>query len=137
LEAELAYDGVTLAYVGTIPASYGMDFIEVHLDPALHGQPLTVRFQGVGTVARFNVQVWKLAPGPWKPRAVTEQPAVMAPSADGAQVYTIPSLDTETYDRLALIITRLDSEEMADPFGGYQVTLESTGRPARTVLSGK
>jgi hypothetical protein len=114
-----------LAYNDAIPASYGMDFIEVHLDPALYGQPLTVRFQGTGAVARFNVQVWKLAPGPWKPRAVIEQPAVMAQTADGSQVYTIPSLDTETYDRLALIITRLDSGETADPLGTYHVTVDS------------
>jgi hypothetical protein len=123
-------DGAS-AYSGAIPASYGMDFIEVHLDPALHGQPLTIRFQGDGEVTRFNVQVWKLASGPSKPSAVTEQPAVMARTADGAQVYIIPSLDTETYDRLALIITRVDAEETADPVGGYRVTLENTAEVLR------
>jgi len=45
---------------------------------------------------------------------------------DAAHVYAIPSLDTTAYDRLPLIITRLDSEEMADPVGGYRVTLETT-----------
>jgi hypothetical protein len=117
-----------LAYGGAIPASYGMDFIEVYLDPALYGQPLTVRFQGAGAVARFNVQVWKLAPGPWKPGAVIEQPAVMARTAGGAQVYTIPSLDTETYDRLVLIITRVDANEATDPNGNYRVVLDMVAR---------
>jgi hypothetical protein len=49
----------------------------------------------------------------------------MAQTTDGAQVYTIPSLDTETYDRLALIITRLDSGETADPQGTYHITVDS------------
>jgi hypothetical protein len=39
-------------------------------------------------------------------------------------VYTNPQLDTTTYDQLALIITRLDANETADPGGGYSITLE-------------
>lgn len=104
-----------------------MDSIEVHLDPVVQGQRLTIRSQGETEVARFSVQVWQLAPGPWKPRAVTEQPAVMAQTADGAQVYTIPSLDTGSYDRLALIITRLDPHETTDPIGDYHLSLEAAG----------
>jgi hypothetical protein len=127
LAAKLAYDGVTLAHAGTIPTSYGMDFVEVRLDPALQSQPLQISFQGKGTVARFNVQVWKVRSGPRKPRAVTEQPAVMAPSSDGARVYSIANLDTETYDRLVLIITRLDADEARDPAGDYAIVLDARG----------
>jgi hypothetical protein len=42
----------------------------------------------------------------------------------GAHAYTIPQLDTSAYDRLALIITRLDADETADPLGSYRVTME-------------
>jgi hypothetical protein len=137
LEAVLDYDGARMTYNGALPSSYGMDFIDVRLDPTTRDQALTIRFQGEGEVARFNVQVWKVGPGAWKPRAVTEQPEIVPDNPDGAHVYVIPSLDTEAYDRLALIITRLDAEEMADPVGDYRVTLESTGVSTRTVLSSK
>jgi hypothetical protein len=126
LEAVLDYNGAASTYGGAIPSSYGMDFIDVRLDPTTRDQPLTIRFQGEGEVARFQVQVWQLAPGPWKPRAVTRQPGMMAPTADGAQVYTVSRLDTGTYDRLTLIITRLDADETIDPVGNYRVTLADT-----------
>jgi hypothetical protein len=135
LEAVLDYSGAALTYNGALPSSYGIDFVDVRLDPTTQDQPLTIRFEGEGEVARFNVQVWKLGPSPWKPRAVTEQPAVMARTADGAQVYTIPSLDTEKYDRLALIITRLDPDEKTDPAGDYSIALDSQRYPeGHTVI---
>ena len=104
-----------------------MDFVKVQLDPALHGQPLTQRFHAEGPVARFNVQVWKLAPGDAKPRAVTPQPENLPQNQDGAHTYAIPSLDTTAYYRLALIITRLDQAESTDPAGHYHITLHSAG----------
>ena len=150
LEAELRYDGAPLSYEGDIPASFGMDFIELRLDPAVYGQPLTVKFEAEGSVARYNVEIWKLAsgsaprsvkgprPGPGpaeagpqaltpqsKPRAVTPQPEPVAQSQDGAHVYVIPNVDTTAYDRLALIITRLDAAETTDPIGKYRVTIDS------------
>jgi hypothetical protein len=36
-----------------------------------------------------------------------------------------PLVDRQKYGRLALIITRLDAEETADPVGAYQLMLES------------
>lgn len=56
-------------------------------------------------------------------------------AADAAQstpVWTsalsaIPQVDTTAYDRLALIVTRLDSDETTDPLGSYSITLDSQG----------
>jgi hypothetical protein len=107
-----------LTYHSTIPSSYGMDFIEIRLDPAVQGQSLMVEFQAEGKIARFNVQLWQLSPGEIKPRAITLQPETLTQSA----VYQLPS----TVDRLALVITRLDADETADPVGAYQVTLDSS-----------
>ena len=123
LEAALLHDGSPLTYEGAIPSSFGMDFIEVALDPALQGRPLTLKFRGEGSVARFNVEVWLLGPGLEKPRAVTLQPETVPQNQDGAHVYMLPSLDITTYDRLALIITRLDPDEATDPTGRYSITL--------------
>ena len=60
-EAELDYNGSPLTYDGSIPASFGMDFVEVGLNRGLNGQPVTITFQSEG--ARFNVEIWKLAGG--------------------------------------------------------------------------
>jgi hypothetical protein len=126
LEAELNYDTTRLTHSGAIPSSYGMDFIEIHLDPAVQDQPLTIRFQAEGVATRFNVQIWRLAGGEATPHAVTRQPEMILQYGGGAHVYTIPQVDTLAYNRLALIITRLDPDEMTDPAGEYHITLEST-----------
>jgi hypothetical protein len=118
-----------LTFRGAIPTSYGMDFVELLLDPSVHGQALAIRVQGEGAVVRFHVQVWKLVPDPTgiKPRAVAAAPESALQTDDGAYVYVIPNVDTTAYDRLALIITRLDSDETIDPVGNYQVMLADTG----------
>ncbi len=123
LGAKLDYDGTELSYDDAITTSYGMDFIEVKLERAVHGQPLSIKVQGEGTAARFNVQVWQLGPGYAKPRPVTPAPESAAQNQDGAHVTVIPQVDTIKANRLALIITRLDPDEAADPIGHYRVTL--------------
>jgi hypothetical protein len=123
LEAELAYMGTPVSYTGAVPTGYGMDLLEVKLDRTLEGQPLAVRFEGQGTTARFSVQIWLLGPGYARPRAVTPQPESVARNGDGAHVYVIPGTDAR-FDRLALIITRVDPHETTDPVGEYQLSLE-------------
>jgi hypothetical protein len=126
LEAELVYDGASESYSSAIPSSYGMDFIEVKLDPVVQGRSLRVQLDYEGTVARFSVQVWQLSSGDAngaKPRAITPQPEVVRQNADGAYEYVVPNVDMMAFDRLALIITRLDAEETADPAGNYTVVI--------------
>ena len=103
-----------------------MDFVDVVLDPAADGQPLTIEFYPApGAGAQFNVQVWNLGPGGSKPRAVTPQPESVPQNRGSAHVYVIPHLDRTTTNRLALIITRLDPDETTDPAGNYRITLDS------------
>jgi len=125
LEARLSYKGGTRTYDGAIPASFGMDFVQVSLDPALHSQPLTVTLQSEGSIARFSVQIWELSPGRPKPRALTPHPEIVPRNKGGAHVYVIPQVDRTACDTLALIITRLDPDETVDPAGNYRITLTS------------
>jgi hypothetical protein len=134
LAAESHYDGSPLLLEGAIPSSYGMDFVEVSLDPNVHSQALAIRFQGEGHSARFNVQIWKLKAEEGNLWATTPQPEVIPANADQGHVLVISRIDTRTYDRLALIITRLDSDETADPVGEYQITLESEARDAASEI---
>jgi hypothetical protein len=125
LEAKLNHAGSPLTYDGSIPASFGMDFVEVSLSPVVHDQPMVLTFQGEGATAQFSAQIWKLRSGA-KPQAVTPHPETVPQGRGATHVYVIPRVDTTTYDRLALIITRLDSDETSDPVGSYTVTLNST-----------
>ncbi len=60
-----------------------------------------------------------------KPRAITLQPETVPQNRDGAHVYVIPGVDVSAYDRLALIITRLDPDEAIDS-GAYFIVLSSS-----------
>jgi hypothetical protein len=109
-----------------IKSSFGMDFVEVILEPAVDGKSLTLEFHGTpGAAAAFNVQLWRLGPGGKKPRAITAEPETMAPNMEGGYSYTIASVNTAAFNRLALIVTRLDPHESTDPVGGYTINLES------------
>jgi hypothetical protein len=127
LEANLYYRGTALTYDDAISSSYGMDFIKVHLDPAMQGEPLLVRLEREGDGVRFNLQVWKLRRGDLEPRAVTAQPEIVQLSAygDGAHAYLIASVDTTVYDQLGLIITRVDPHEATAPLGEYRIIVMS------------
>jgi hypothetical protein len=124
LEAELFHNGDVLTYRGTIPSSFGTDFLEVRLGRALHGQPLSITLQSEG--AKFSVQLWKLQDGEKKPHAVTPYPEPIEETSGNLYTHYIPHMDTTQVDRLAFIVTRLDPAERADPAGSYYLTLDSS-----------
>jgi hypothetical protein len=128
LEAELEYTGLPLTHSGAVPNSYGMDFFEITLDRSLQGQPLAVCFEGQGSAARFDIQIWKLGPGYGRPRAITPQPEIILQNGNGTYIYSVPHVDRMVYNRFALIITRLDANETLDPVGNYHFTLTSPAR---------
>jgi hypothetical protein len=127
LSAELAYAGTPATYNGAIPSSYGADFIEVRLDGRIDGQPLVVRLQAEGDQTRYSVQLWEIGPGMGlgMPYALSPAPETLSCNGGGVCEYVIPQLDRAAYGRLALIITRLDADETADPGGAYGLTLDS------------
>ena len=124
LEANLYYSGSPLIHAGAIPASYGMEFVEVSLYPTVNDQPLVVTLEGQGTAAQFDVQIWKLGSRGAKPSGITVTPETVPQSDGAAHVYVIPHVDTKTYNRLALIITRIDADEGLDPAGAYTIVLQ-------------
>ena len=114
-----------------IKSSFGIDFVDVILDPTANGQPLTIEFYGApGSGAAFNVQLWKLVDrgGGARPQRVPNQAVATevptATNADGHLLYTIPAIDTAAYNRLGLIITRVDGNEGGDPVGAYSLVLQ-------------
>jgi hypothetical protein len=125
LEARIDYRGGTRAYAGSVPASYGMDLIEVRMDAKLLSQPLTITFQTEGAVTRFNVQIWELGEGRPKMRALTPVPDTSLQNHGDVPVNAVLSLDGTQPDAVAVIITRLDSDEALDSAGSYRITLAS------------
>jgi hypothetical protein len=126
----ITYSGAGQEYSDGIVSSFGMDFVDVILDLAADGQPLTLEFHGTpGTDAEFDVQIWQLmdSEAGTRPRRVgaaaipSEVPGRVNP--DSRLVYTIPAIDRTATNRLGLIITRIDAAESSDPVGAYTVVL--------------
>jgi hypothetical protein len=124
LAAELPYDGSSVRYAGSIAASYGADLIEIPLDAEADAQPLSVVLQGEG--AQFSVRAWRLRGKEGEMQALTPHPEALSGDCRSGCRYTIRRLDPERYDRLALIVVRLDPHERADPVGAYRITIEPT-----------
>jgi hypothetical protein len=123
---EISFSAADQLAPAGIKSSFGMDFVEVILDPAVDGKPLTLELHNPpGAAATFNVQLWRLGPSAGKPRAITALPERMALQPGAGVVYTITRVDTAAFDRLALIITRLDPHEGKDAMGSYTIRLES------------
>jgi hypothetical protein len=130
----ITYDGAEQRYPPGIRSSFGMDFVDVILGPSVDGQPLTLEFYGApGAAAEFNLQLWKLIDSAEhaRPRRVgsdattTEAPTMVNP--DGHLSYAIAQIDTTEYNRLGLIITRVDATESLDPVGEYTIVLHADG----------
>jgi hypothetical protein len=117
-------------YPAGIPSSFGIDLVDVALDPDLDGRPLIVEFHGASRAeSDFTVQVLYLMDGMdgSKPRLVATQPVPAAirtaAKPDGHTLLVIPQIDIAEYDRLGLVITRIDAKESLDASGAYTITL--------------
>jgi hypothetical protein len=110
-----------------IASSYGIDLVEVVLEGAAHGGPLTVELHGspAGS-AEFRLEVWRVMAAGQRllPAAMAPESAVRRP--DGSLSFSLPSVDLTRYNRLGLIITRVDSGERLDPVGSYTLVLHGT-----------
>jgi hypothetical protein len=124
-----------------IGSSYGMDFVDVILYGKADGQSLAVELYGApGSAAEFTVQVWELkypGEGP-RPQPVSTQgadPKILAKTNPGGKLsHVIPAIDTTEYNRLGLIITRVDANERLDPVGEYTIVLRPAARADRGLV---
>jgi hypothetical protein len=119
--AALSYDGAPLAYQGSIPASFGVDLIEVSLDGRAHDQPVEIRLSSEG--ARLDVQVWRLSGAGAEMRGLTPQPERLAGDCSAGCGHSFSSQDLAQADRLALIVVRLDRNEAQDGVGAYSLRI--------------
>ncbi|MFN2286514.1 MAG: hypothetical protein ACK2UQ_19010, partial [Anaerolineae bacterium] len=128
----IAFTGADTTYRDGVGSSFGIDLIEVALDRAIDGQPLTIEFYRASTSdAVFSVQLWPLKSSEEgaKPRRVLAELAsaqiLQRSDTEGHLTFVIPAIQWVAYDRLGLIITRVDAKETSDPVGEYTVELHS------------
>jgi hypothetical protein len=124
---EVVFDSKGTMVSGRIPSSYGMDFIELHGSGGDETQSITVEFQNHSDAAEFDVQLlWideledGLVPGEKKMPVVQR---LSIENAEGQNTYKFAVEETEAGEHLALIITRIDGDEIFDPVGEYSVSL--------------
>jgi hypothetical protein len=126
---EIIFTGEGIVYNSGIGSSFGMEFIEITLDPQVEGRNLSLVFELAEEVeAEFSVQVWRLKsdrdghlvriPAPKNKPDLLE-----IDRAKSATVYEIDRIDLEQNNRLGLIITRLDSHEALDGVGAFTIYL--------------
>ena len=76
--------------------------------------------------AEFRLEVGRLMAAGRRllPAALAPEAAVSRP--DGSLSFSLPELDLARYNRLGLIITRVDGGERLDPVGSYTLVLRGT-----------
>ncbi len=126
----LTFDNASQFSPAGIKSSFGIDFVDVILDPTTTGRSLTIEVHGAPNAdAHFGVQLWLLmASENLAPRSKSI-PLVGRTEEDGHLVYTLTVLETDQVNRLGLIITRLDAHENSDPAGKYTVILSVVDGP--------
>jgi hypothetical protein len=126
----LTYTGARQEIQDGIKGSFGIDLIEVVLDPTAHEQPFAVELHtDPASPAEFSVQFWRLdgprgGPTPQRlPGAGTAtEPSVRA-DAPGRLPDFISAEQAASGTRFALIVTRFDNREAVDPLGAYSILL--------------
>jgi hypothetical protein len=109
-----------------IPSSFGIDLVEVVVDPSVQGRALAVELHGEpGAAARFRVQLWTLldAEDGFEPAWMGDPMMFENVGTDGHLIYTLPAIDTAAYNRLGLVIVRVDADEATDAVGAYSLVL--------------
>jgi hypothetical protein len=121
----ITYTRLSQPYPAGVPSSFGIDLVDVALDPSLDGQSLTLEFHSAREgEAEFAVQIWRLvvpADGS-RPRPTSE--ILIAENSDGHLFHVIPTINTAECNRMGLVITRTDAQESLDPEGTYTVVLQ-------------
>jgi hypothetical protein len=121
----ISYTKLRQPYPAGIPSSFGMDFVDVALDPSLDGRSLTLEFHSArGGEAEYSVQVWNLMlPGDGSRPQPASPEILMTRNSDGHLCYVIPAINTAECNRLGLVINRIDAKESSDPEGAYTIGL--------------
>jgi hypothetical protein len=128
-EDHLIQAGSTTQINGAIAASYGIDLIELHLDPSTEGKTLKLTFKDISDPEdEFNVELWKNkklenTSGPEAYLAQTSEPRSRR-TENGSLALEIGDISMDDFNSLALIITRMDPDENVEASGRYLIQVQ-------------
>lgn len=106
---------------GNIPASFGMDFMEIMTGASRDARSVTIIFERAsGSLSDFNIEVMVIK----NPESDVENSkgffeATSFKTTNGQTMINVNEINE--FDYLALIITRLDSHERSEPLGNYRI----------------
>jgi hypothetical protein len=109
---------------GSISTNYGIDLIELELDPSAEGKTLKLIFRNISDPENeFNVELWKVKTlqteaEPESYSAQMDEPKSMR-TENGQLTMEIDNLNVNEVNKLGLIITRTDSFENREGTGRY------------------
>jgi len=116
---------------GSIATNYGIDLIELGLDPSAEGKALKLSFKNISDPeSKFNVQLWKVKTLQSEAEPESYSAQMGEPESiqteNGYLTIEIDNLNVNEVSKLGLIITRTDSFESKEGTGGYflQVRVE-------------
>ena len=113
---------------GSIPSSYGIDLNELAFDPSMQGKTLKLVFtSNADSNLEFNIEVWKTrsvsesSKREWQSAQMVE-PISMS-TENGRLTLEVNNLNSDSFDGLGLIITRMDPYENMETTGTYSIQL--------------
>jgi hypothetical protein len=121
--------GSTTQINGAIATSYGIDLIELQLDPSTEGKTLQLTFKDISDPEdEFNVELWKNktlenTSGPEAYSDQTSEPRSRR-TENGFLALEIGDISMDDFNNLGLIITRMDPHENVEASGSYLIQVQ-------------
>jgi hypothetical protein len=114
---------------GSIPFNFGLDLLELPLDPGMDGKSLNLIFKSTsGPGYEYQVEAWgrpvqspDSSAGEYHP--AFEGPIFSEKTCEGSLVLDIPKLHLQEMQSLDLVITRLDTEDSNALSGRYNIQM--------------
>lgn len=108
---------------GAIPSSYGIDLVDLMLEPSTKGKTLTLIFASQGQARlEYNIEIWKTATHEQNRQSAQAGGPDSVRTENGQLVLEIENV-ADGFDGLGIIITRLDPHEDLDASGEYRMQL--------------
>jgi hypothetical protein len=118
--------GSTTQINGSISTSYGIDLLELELDPSAEGKTLKLIFKNISDPEdKFHVELWKVKTlqSEAEPESYSAQmgEAKSMRTENGYLTVEVDDLNINEFNKLGLIITRMDSFENKEETGRYLI----------------
>jgi len=118
--------GSTTQINGSISTSYGIDLLELEFDPSANGKTLKLIFKNISDPEdAFHVELWKVKTlqSEAEPESYSAQrgESMSMRTENGYLTMEVDNLNVNEFNKIGLIITRIDSSENTEASGRYLI----------------